>query len=1568
MASIDPDEEDLEFQVFDWYMPESDRAARELAAKAREERGGGYVATPVRQYEIFMYGATAEGHSVCARVTGFEPYFFVKPPESWWTKMNTRIAELQTTILTGYVERSWMNPKTKKRETYTTKIVPKRLQDHLVEMKHVKRKDFWGFTNGRDFPFIKVKVRSLEMFNKLKRYFQDRASEGFKLYESNIDPFLRFIHMRNIAPCGWVRLPAKRYAIESFDESSGDSSKDAQSNEDAPEDTTGAHGESRAAFHVTVQATDVYPLDIAKIAPIRVASFDLECTSSHGDFPVARKDYRKLAQNLVAAAAMRPGFSPEDLREWIAGAFRATVDTAEGVTVHVVYPKQNPNKNALVEAIDGLLEDAYPLVQKAVKDRKKTGQRKKDDADEEEEESNENIGTAEEQLVRVLTSALPALKGDPIIQIGTTVHRYGSDEITYRHICTLGTCDAIDGADVESFETEEELIIGWKDVIARLDPDILTGYNIFGFDMPYIQDRVRELGIVEEFCTGLGRLRERRTTLLEQRLSSSALGDNFLYYWDLDGIVCIDMLKVMQRDHKLDSYKLDHVAEVFLGDRKNDLKPREIFEKQGGSSADRCEIARYCIQDCALVNRLLHKLKVLENNIGMGNVCSVPLSYLFMRGQGVKIFSLVAKECAAKKHLVPVVRNFKENEMDMGDDDGYEGAIVLEPKTGMYLEDPITVLDYSSLYPSSMIARNLSHDCYVNDESYCGAAAGEGVTFLTVKYDVYQTVAGKKTKLPEQKECKFAQLPEGKKGIIPSILQKLLAQRKATRKKIEYETIELSDGRVAQGLVIREDGETLDVVNVDTNHKATLAVADIVARRETYSVFEQAVLDALQLAYKVTANSLYGQIGARTSPIYWKDIAACTTATGREMIMTAKNFVEKEYGAEVIYGDSVTGDTPLLVRYPDGRVDVKTIETLSNDWIEYERFKPWDAERTDKEQAGFEGEVWANGEWARVARVIRHKVNKKMYRVNTFQGCVDVTEDHSLVAKNGEKIKPTECVVGETEVAHSFPIDLSGYVANGNFAVTASKFDNKLDAMRAFTEWNAKGIINIAVYEHAGTYELIPLAQSFDFKDVVLRVTELDCKPEYVYDIETSKGQFNGGVGRTVCWNTDSIFLKFDHSSKAPVGLQRVQCGIAAGQRAAREIKPLLPPPQSLEYEKTMWPFILLSKKRYVGNLYEDDANKKPKQKSMGIVLKRRDNAPIVKVVYGGIIDILLNKHDLAASVDFLRGKLDDLVNGRVPLDQLVITKTLRAEYKDPTKIAHKVLADRMGARDPGNKPAANDRIPFVYIKVGNDDKVLQGDRIEHPDYIKEAGITPDYAFYITNQLMKPICQLFALCVDKLPEYSFEPGYWEQIDEELSGVAMYADAAKRKNRIEALRMRTVEQLLFAPFLTFLGCGKVTRARAARPAKSAAAPPASDLTLDLCVELKDKLYVCKAELRDVGAAEPLWTHHSEKTRKGNKGINKTNLYQTLAETAFQEIAAGPHGERARSGGLAIRVADAPIMRIWRRVLEGSAAITKEEYDKTMATCDTGKLKEMQEIMAFERLAAVAADIPYTLGLL
>ena len=149
---------------------------------------------------------------------------------------------------------------------------------------------------------------------------------------------------------------------------------------------------------------------------------------------------------------------------------------------------------------------------------------------------------------------------------------------------------------------------------------------------------------------------------------------------------------------------------------------------------------------------------------------------------------------------------------------------------------------------------------------------------------------------------------------------------------------------------------------------------------------------------------------------------------------------------------------------------------------------------------------------------------------------------------------------------------------------------------------------------------------------------------------------------------------------------------------------------------KNLSTVLFVVQKRYVGMLFEEDPNKS-KRKSMGIVLKRRDNAPIVKDVYGGIIDILMKEQDINKAVEFLDNCLQDIVKEKYAMDKLVITKSLRSGYKNPDQIAHKVLADRIGKRDPGNKPSVGDRVAYIYIENPNK-KALQGEKIETPEYI----------------------------------------------------------------------------------------------------------------------------------------------------------------------------------------------------------------------------------------------------------
>lgn len=144
----------------------------------------------------------------------------------------------------------------------------------------------------------------------------------------------------------------------------------------------------------------------------------------------------------------------------------------------------------------------------------------------------------------------------------------------------------------------------------------------------------------------------------------------------------------------------------------------------------------------------------------------------------------------------------------------------------------------------------------------------------------------------------------------------------------------------------------------------------------------------------------------------------------------------------------------------------------------------------------------------------------------------------------------------------------------------------------------------------------------------IKKIKEIEYKG-FVYDLTTDNHHFAAGIGNLVVHNTDSVFFTFNlqnpETGEKIRGKPALEMTIEIAQDAAKLCSQWLKPPMELSYEKTLMPFILLSKKRYVGMLYEEDPNK-GKLKYMGLSLKRRDSCDYLKDVYGGILNILMKR------------------------------------------------------------------------------------------------------------------------------------------------------------------------------------------------------------------------------------------------------------------------------------------------------------------------------------------------------
>jgi len=1252
-------------------------------------------------YQILLFGVNHVGKSICVEIMGFRPYFYVQIPEDWSPRLLDRYKQ-------------WL----RKCVHYSP------LAQSHVKMIEERHKKLFNFDNGTMHRFLRVEVPSLAIWRRMKDKSLTETSEPkplrinrvtddicncgarcecettlLKVYEANIDPVLRFFHIQDLEPAGWMRIPKFKY-------------------EDMDSDDPSASIRIACDWkHIERDRSRL------TLAPLLLAAWDIECMSSHGDFPQAKKTWRKPARELLELGITS---GQEALNNIVAAINAGVTQLPTDTKLSSIYTKDRKKRKAVE------LEES--------------------DAIEFEKYLTDTTGKPDERLTRLdefLSSSLglPAIAGDELIQIGIVLYRNNKPES--KHIFVLNSCDREKVAPpsmntvpihVYPFETEKQVIVAFHTWLKSADPDVMIGYNVFGFDERYLFERSEELGLVgkhEQYelnknscLKSWSRLRTSKPRLIEKFLSSAAMGDNTMFIIDSPGRLKVDLLPYIRRNYNLDSYTLDNVAATFMSGNitgevtetetpdvfrvptkstkgavtgrfivlmddendhvldkaeivgveakavlirahqgatklaehglkpsrwaqvKDDVSPKELFALQRKSAADRAKIARYCLQDCDLVMELFMKLEVLNNAVAMANVCSVPVSFIFMRGQGVKIESLVFKECRAEDQLVEVLPAPKfgfgreppppplptedDDDAPPADDPTYEGAFVLDPVTGIYFDnDPVGVPDFSSLYPSTIISENMCHssvvwvkdykpdgtvvlvegsDEYANlpeftpdpmerdplvEQFYASLSPSEkrvheiaarpvsdgglGTSYIvkkthsfnrwlkqhhptvksvepagyvTIEYDILINDPKDKRKHPEKikdgvrKVC-FAQLPNGEKSTIPKILQKLLSARKSTRKQMATETDE----------------------------------------------FRKALLDASQNAYKLTANSLYGQLGSGTSKIRRMVLAASTTAYGRTQLINAKTVIEDVYGggrhpecdAMAVYGDTDS----LFIRW-----------------------RPKDS-------------------------------------------------------STGERLSGPEAVE------------------------------------------NAKNLT------------------------------------------------------------------------------------IEGGQLVSSCLKA----PHDFEFDKVFKTFCLLSKKRYVGDMSEGDMEDFHR-KAMGIVMKRRDNAPIVKFVYGGVIENILTKQDIKGAFHFAQKACHDLVAGKFPISKLTITKSLRAEYKTPNPPAHKILAERMGQRDPGTKPSTSERIPFVYIPAP-EGTTLQGERIETPTFIRENNLKPDYAFYITNQISKPVAQVFGLVVEQLPgvkkedleliKLSKKPTEARELLAQQLLFGKILDDIARKRKIEAHAQRTAAE-------------------------------------------------------------------------------------------------------------------------------------------------------------------------------
>lgn len=352
----------------------------------------------------------------------------------------------------------------------------------------------------------------------------------------------------------------------------------------------------------------------------------------------------------------------------------------------------------------------------------------------------------------------PEPEKDPVIQIANMVLRQGEKDPFVRNVFTLRSCASIVGSQVLCFEQESELLKSWAEFVRIVDPDIITGYNIQNFDMPYLINRAQALKV--SMFPYLGRIRSMKSVIRDSAFQSKQMGRRENKVINTEGRVQFDLLQVLLRDYKLRSYTLNAVSYHFLQEQKEDVQHSIITDLQNGNEQTRRRLAVYCLKDAYLPLRLLEKLMCVINYMEMARVTGVPLSYLLSRGQQIKVVSQLLRQAVKQDLVMPVIKP------QSGED--YTGATVIEPVKGYY-DVPIATLDFSSLYPSIMMAHNLCYTTLLQSGAVEKLGLGPDDFIKTPTGDQFVKASVRK-------------------GLLPEILENLLSARKKAKAELKNET------------------------------------------------------------------------------------------------------------------------------------------------------------------------------------------------------------------------------------------------------------------------------------------------------------------------------------------------------------------------------------------------------------------------------------------------------------------------------------------------------------------------------------------------------------------------------------------------------------------------------------------------------------------------------------------------------------------------------------------------------------------------------------------------------------
>lgn len=467
----------------------------------------------------------------------------------------------------------------------------------------------------------------------------------------------------------------------------------------------------------------------------------------------------------------------------------------------------------------------------------------------------------------------------------------------------------VEGATI--FNSEKELIENFFEIITEY-PIIVT-FNGDNFDLPYLYNRARKLGIA----------------YIPLKTMASSVTTAGTIHIDLYPLFKNKSLKVYTFGNKYKTFGLDAISKALLG-----------HGKISGETMTSEDLVKYCINDVDLTLELTTYDDEIVINIliMLARIYKLPIDYISRTSMSIWSNSLLNWKQIQDKTLIPLSNQLllKTNPIAtkaLIDTKKYRGAFVKEPKPGIFFD--VKVLDFASLYPSIIKNYNLS--------------------FETVNCNHKECESNKLSGLPHWACTKNL-------GLSPLLLGSLMELR------VKYFKPKIKTSSPEKSKIYKTISETI----------------------------------------KIVLNGSYGVIGFEGFPYYYLPCAESVTGMGRHIIedtiKTADNF-----GITTLYGDSVLGDTPIIIKQ-NNNISCVPIKSLSSGKI--------------REKVNDDIFVYVGKKFSKIKYIYKHKVNKRGFKILTTTSYIECTEDHSLMI-NGKKTKPQTLSVGDNLTVMKPPITLA---------------------------------------------------------------------------------------------------------------------------------------------------------------------------------------------------------------------------------------------------------------------------------------------------------------------------------------------------------------------------------------------------------------------------------------------------------------------------------------------------------------------------------------------------------------